>query len=391
MPIFKYKGYDDAGSEIEGIIEADGHRDAATKIKSTGIFPKEISEEVSSGKKILFKKYSPLVLAGITRSLSTLISSGVPLVNAIAALSSEQKGEWNILLIDIKERVSGGSSLARALEAHPEAFPDYYTGMISAGETSGKLNEVLLKLADFLETEISLKNKVKTALVYPIFMALISFFVLIFLFTFVIPKVSKIFEATSASLPFITVVLISISAVFKQYWWLLLIAITSAILLYRKIKEKNKKLIDNILLREPMKILTGLYMLRFTMTLGFLLSGGLPILYAMQLTAKATGNVVLEDRIMSARDLISQGAKLSTSLEGFPPTLLQIIATGEQTGKLPEILEKTAKSYDAEFDRKLQRAISLLEPSLILTMGLIVGFIVVAVLLPIFELNQIVQ
>jgi general secretion pathway protein F len=376
MPIFKYKGYDDAGSEIEGIIEADGHRDAATKIKSTGIFPKEISEEVSSGKKILFKKYSPLVLAGITRSLSTLISSGVPLVNAIAALSSEQKGEWNILLIDIKERVSGGSSLARALEAHPKAFPDYYTGMISAGETSGKLNEVLLKLADFLETEISLKNKVKTAL---------------FLFTFVIPKVSKIFEATSASLPFITVVLISISAVFKQYWWLLLIAITSAILLYRKIKEKNKKLIDNILLREPMKILTGLYMLRFTMTLGFLLSGGLPILYAMQLTAKATGNVVLEDRIMSARDLISQGAKLSTSLEGFPPTLLQIIATGEQTGKLPEILEKTAKSYDAEFDRKLQRAISLLEPSLILTMGLIVGFIVVAVLLPIFELNQIVQ
>ncbi len=150
-------------------------------------------------------------------------------------------------------------------------------------------------------------------------------------------------------------------------------------------------MLDSILLKDPSGILMGLYMLRFSMTMGFLLSGGLPILNAMQLTSKATGNSVLEKRIMSAQDLVSQGAKLSTSLEGFPPTLLQIIATGEQTGNLPEVLKRTAESYETEFDRKLQRAISLLEPSIILLMGLVVLFIVLAVLLPIFDLNQIMQ
>ncbi len=159
----------------------------------------------------------------------------------------------------------------------------------------------------------------------------------------------------------------------------------------KRIKETKKEIIDSIFLREPLGIFMELYMLRFTMTMGFLLSGGIQILNAMQLTAKAIGNVVLENKVLSAQDLISQGAKFSTSLEGFPPTLLQIISTGEQTGKLPEVLKKTAESYEAEFDRKLRRAISLLEPSLVLIMGLIVGFIVIATLLPIFELNQVMQ
>ena len=161
-----------------------------------------------------------------------------------------------------------------------------------------------------------------------------------------------------------------------------------SVLLLKRIKETRKDLIDAILIKDPTGILMGLYMLRFTMTMGFLLSGGLPILQAMKLTGKATGNVVLENRIIEAEKHVSQGAKLSSSLEGFPPTLLQIISTGEETGKLPEVLQKTSESYESEFDRKLQRMISLLEPSLILVMGLVVGFIVVAVLMPIFELNE---
>ena len=160
---------------------------------------------------------------------------------------------------------------------------------------------------------------------------------------------------------------------------------------YRNIMATKRELIDSLLLKEPLGILMELYMLRFTMTIGFLLSGGLQILNAMQLTAKSIGNAVLEKKVLSAQEKVSQGASLSASLEGFPPTLLQIIATGEKTGKLHEVLIKTAESYEAEFDRKLQRVISLLEPVLILTMGLVVGFIVVAVLLPIFEMNQIMQ
>ncbi|HDH05601.1 MAG TPA: type II secretion system protein GspF [Nitrospirae bacterium] len=391
MPVFKYRGYDEKGSSTEGVIEADGQRDAALKIKTKGIFPKEITEAASPGKKILFKKFSPLILADITRRLSILLSSGVPLIEAITALSSEQKDEWRNLLTDIKEQLAGGASLARAMQEHSSIFPEFYTGMIAAGESSGKLTDVLLKLADFLESEINIKNRVRTALIYPIFMACVSIVIVLFLFTFVIPKITKIFEETSSALPISTVIIIWISAALKKFWWLLIALAAGVVMLYKKIMQTKKEIIDAILLKEPTGILMGLYMLRFSMTMGFLLSGGLPILRAMQLTSKATGNVVLENRITAARDMVSQGAKLSTSLEGFPPTLLQIISTGEQTGKLPEVLEKTAESYSAEFDRKLQGVISLLEPCLILIMGLVVGFIVVSVLLPIFELNEIMR
>jgi len=390
MPVFKYSGYDRAGLETEGIIEADGHKDAVLKIKSKGILPRDVSESLSR-KKILFKKPSQLILATITRRLATLVSSGVPLIDAISAISSEQKGEWRNLLTDVKDSLSGGSSLARAMQAHRSVFPDFYTGLVAAGETSGKLTEVLLKLADFLETELNTKNKVRTALIYPVFMACVSVAVIAFLFTFVIPKITKIFEDTSTSLPLITVVLIWISTAFQKFWWLMLAAAAGIVVLYRKIKETRKDIIDSILLKDPTGILMELYMLRFTLTMGFLLSGGLPILRAMQLTAKAIGNVVLERRIIEAESLVSQGARLSASLKDFPPTILQIISTGEKTGKLPEVLQKTAESYESEFDRKLQRGMGLLEPVLILLMGLIVGFIVVSVLLPIFELNQIMQ
>ncbi len=388
MPVFKYRGYDHQGLKTEGVIEADGQRDAALKIKTKGILPKEITEVVPGRRRIFFKKLSPLVLAGITRRLSTLLSSGVPLIDAFSALSSEQKGDWRNILLDIKEGLAGGASLARAMQAHPSVFPDFYTGMISAGENSGKLTDVLLKLADFLESDINLKNKIKTALIYPAFMACVSIAIVLFLFTFVIPKITKIFEESSASLPLITIILIWISAALKNFWWLLLALAAGGVILFRRIRKTRKDLIDSILLKDPTGVLMGLYMLRFTMTMGFLLSGGLPILKAMQLTSKATGNTVLEKKILAAQELVSQGARLSSSLEGFPPTLLQIIATGEQTGRLPEVLKRTADSYESEFDRKLQAGISILEPSLILAMGLIVGFIVLAVLLPIFELNQ---
>jgi general secretion pathway protein F len=388
MPVFKYRGYDQSGSATEGVIEADGQRDAALKIKTKGIFPKEITESVTSRKKTMFKQFSPLVLATLTRRLSTLLAAGVPLIEALGALSNEQKGEWKNILIDVKDRLAGGASFARALSAHPSIFPDFYSGMIAAGESSGKLTDVLLKLADFLEKEINIKNKVKTALIYPTFMACVSVAIVLFLFTFVIPKITKIFEESAAALPFITIILIWISTTLKNFWWLLVAFVGGAVIAYKKIKKNRKDLIDRVLLKEPMGILMGLYMLRFSMTLGFLLSGGLTILPAMKLTSKATGNVVLEKQIISAENLVSQGAKLSSSLEGFPPTLLQIISTGEQTGKLPEVLEKTAEAYESEFDRKLQRSIGILEPALILMMGLVVGFIVVSVLLPIFELND---
>ena len=390
MPVFKFKGYNNEGSETAGIIEADGQRDAAVKIKEQGIFPKEISETSFTGNKFALRRPSRFALSVITRRLSLLISSGVPLIEAIGSLSSEQKGVWKDILQDIKEQVAGGSTLARAMQRH-RIFPDFFTAMISAGENSGELTGVLLKLADYIEAETNTRNKVQTALIYPLFMASVSILIVLFLFTFVVPKITGIFEGTSASLPFITVIIIWITTALQKYWWILLASVIGSVLAFKKFKAGNKELIDSILIKEPIGILMSLYMLRFSMTMSFLLSGGLPILSSLELTAKATGNLSLEKKILSAQEHVSQGAMLSASLEGFPQTILQIISTGEQTGRLSEVLKKTAITYEEEFNKKLQRTIGLLEPFLILFMGLIIGFIVLSVLLPIFEINQLIR
>jgi len=391
MPLFKYTGYKADGSKIEGAFEADSPDDAIVKVKSIGVYPKKIVRAISFKKRFFPITRLSLLLPDITRGLSTLLLSGVPLIEAVGAMAGEQKGQWKNILIDIKDRLSAGASLVRAMQAYPSLFPEFYVSMVSAGEGSGKLAEVLSKLSDFLETQKSIKNKLRTSLVYPVFMTLVSIFVLSFLFTFVIPKITKIFEETSTALPFITRLLILISAVFHKFWWLIVAFIAVSAVLYKRLKKTKREVIDAILLKTPGKILQSLYISRFALTMSFLLSGGLPILQAMQLSAKATGNAFLENKIMSARNLVSQGARLSSSLEGFPLTFLQIISTGEQSGQLSDVLKKAAKSYETEFDRKLQGAINLLEPSLILFMGLCVGFIVIAVLLPIFELNQLIR
>jgi general secretion pathway protein F len=391
MPVFKYQGYKQDGAEIKGTIEADGRKDAIVKMKSAGILPKEIAETLLFKKKIFQWKKLPVLLPDITRSLATMLSSGVPLIEAVGATSSEQKGQWKAILIDIKDRLLSGSTFARATQAYPSVFPGFYSGIVATGENSGKLPEVLSRLADFLESRASLKSKVQTAFIYPVFMGIASVFILSFLFTFVVPKITKIFEETSSALPYITVILIWVSNVFHRFWWLLSLLAAGSWLLYLWLKKSRKEIIDSILLKLPFGTLRSLYLARFSMTMSFLLSGGISILSALNLTSKVTGNAVLEKKILSAQNLVSQGAKLSTSLEGFPPTFLQIISTGEKSGQLAEVLEKAAKSYEADFDKKLQRTVSLLEPVLILLMGLIVGFIVLAVLLPIFELNQLIK
>jgi len=387
MPVFTYRGYDSSGNTAKGTIEAESLKDAVARLKERGIFPGEISERISG--KGRFLRPSSSTLATITRRLSTLHSSGVTLMNAISAIATEHSGAWKDILIDIKDRLSAGSSLGRALDSHPEIFPDFYRGMIHAGESSGRLDDVLRKLADYLETEISIKNKIRTALIYPIFMTCVSTLIVIFLLTFVVPKITVIFEERSVSLPLTTSILIGVSSFLKQYWWSIIFVIVFLWFLIRRLRITHRTLIDSILYREPSGILRTLYMFRFTLTLGFLLTGGMTILESLRLSARATGNHFLEGKIHKAEELVSQGAKLSTGLDILPPTLLQIISTGEQTGRLGELMIRASQSYEEDFERRLQRVISILEPVLILIMGLIVGFIVVSVLLPIFELNQV--
>ncbi len=391
MPLFQYKGYKPDGSSASGTLEADGMQDALSVIKARGIYPKDVREYVQGERSWLFRQHDRALLPYVTRQLATLLGAGVPLVEALRSLSEENRGTWKGLLIDLREKVSGGASLSRAMEGHPGFFPEFFRNMVNAGEQSGSLDAVLAKVADFLEKDSSIRSKVRTALVYPVFMAVVGLVVLSFLFVFVVPKIVKIFESTKAALPIATVILIRISSLFVNYWWLLLILAALAVIGFRRLRLRHRSVLDRLTLRLPTGVMQALYYGRFARTLGFLLDGGLPVLKSLELTAKAVGNIVLEARIMEAAKKVAEGVRLSAALEGFPSVLLQLISTGEKSGSLAAILSRTADSFEEEFERRVQKMLSLLEPSMILLMGLIVGFIVLAILLPLFQLNQLVK
>ena len=391
MPIFQYRGYRSDGSEVTGILEANSYKDAVVRLKDSGLYPKTVKETIYKKRFTFFRRSDPSLLPTTTRQLSTLLSSGVTLVDSLTSIAEEHKGYWQNMLVSIKEHIAAGSSFSKALEVYNKIFPEFYVNMVAAGEVSGNLDIVLRRLADFLESQANLKSKVRMSMIYPTIMICIGFIVLSFLFTFVIPKITNIFKDTESALPFITIVLITMSNIFHNYWWLLLIMLFGGIFGLKRLREKNRVFLDRIVLRLPGNILQTLYLTRFTRTLSSLLEGGLPVLRSLELAAKAIGNIVLEKRIRDAEKRVAEGARLSASLEGFPPVLLQLIATGERSGRLVEVLKSAADSYEDEFSRKVQKALSFLEPAMILIMGLIVGFIVLAVLLPIFQLNQLIK
>jgi len=391
MPIFQYSGYRTDGSEVAGTIEANSQKDAALRLRESGLFPKKVRETVYRGESGLFRRTDVNFLPSVTRQLSTLLSSGVTLMEALNAIADENSGFWKNLLVSIKEKVAAGASFSKVLEEYNSIFPEFYVNMVAAGETSGTLDKVLGRLADFLETQSNLKAKVQTSMVYPVFMICVGFIVLSFLFTFVIPKITKIFKDTESALPFLTVALIWISDIFQHYWWILIGMLLGGIIGLKKVKEKNRLLIDQMVMRVPGKIIQSLYFARFTRTLGFLLEGGLPVLRALELSAKAIGNAMLQNRVIDAAQKVAEGSRLSAALEGFPPVLLQLISTGERSGQLVGILQNAADSYEEEFSRRVQKALAFLEPAMILAMGALVGLIVLAVLLPIFQLNQLIK
>ncbi|MDP2167876.1 MAG: type II secretion system F family protein [Thermodesulfovibrionales bacterium] len=390
MPIFQYRGYKPDGSSASGTVEADGLSEAVLNVRELGVYPKEVSEYIPKGAGA-FKRSDAVLLPYVTRQLATLLGAGVPLIESLRSLAEESKGGWKHVLLNVRERVSGGESLSRSLEGQGKVFPGFYVNLVSAGEESGALDKVLLSLSDFLEQEAAIKARIRAAMTYPAFMVSVGFVVLAFLFVFVIPKIVKIFETTKSALPLITVVLIGVSNFFLNYWWLVIIALLGAVTGARRLNERHRQKVDALKLRAPGNVIQSLYYTRFARTLGFLLKAGLPMLKALELTAKSIGNTVLEVRVSAAAKRVGEGARLSQSLEGFPPVLLQLISTGERSGRLAEVLGSAANSYEEEFTRRVQRALSLLEPGMILVMGLAVGFIVMAVLLPLFQLNQLIK
>ncbi|MDA8086221.1 MAG: type II secretion system F family protein [Nitrospiraceae bacterium] len=383
MPAFRYKAYAASGNETSGTITAETEKQAVLKLREQGVFPHQVSLRKTSA-----SKAKPDTLPFITRQLALLTASGVTVLDALRSLSTETKGHWGDLLGNIADDVSSGMSLSRALGQYT-IFPEFYVKMVASGEASGAMDTVLKSLADFLDEEARTKARVKAALIYPAFMVVVGAVILSFIFAFVMPKITKIFSDSGKALPLATRLLMFISGVFINYWWAIFLLVIIAGYGFRSYYRKNRVKIDAMLMNS--KLLKSLYLSRFTRALGFLLDGGLPVLKALELSGPSSGNLHIEKEVMEARQRLSEGAELSQALHGFPHVFTQLLATGQKSGQLGEAVKKAATSYDEDFKRRLDRSLALLEPSMILIMGGIVGFIVLAVLLPIFEMNQLVK
>ncbi|HKZ45799.1 MAG TPA: type II secretion system inner membrane protein GspF [Thermodesulfobacteriota bacterium] len=399
MPIFQYKAYNDTGKEVSGEVEAASNKDAFQILKRDGLYPKELSSLKSERFvffNLLHRPVSLTKLAITTAQLSTLLASGATLYDALSILINEEENKvLRDVIIRVKERIAEGSSLCVALEDYPEIFPEIYRRMIEAGEASGTLDKVLARLAEYLENRASVQRQVRTALLYPLLMTIVGFGILSFLFVFVIPKITGIFEDTKQTLPLITIILLRIVNLFRNYWPLMLIFMGGGIWGARKFiaKPTGKAFLDRVLLRLPWigGTLTKFYIASLASTLGSLMESGVPILKALDLSKKALGHAAFDTVLNKAITDITEGVSLSESFKGsniVPGFLTHMIAIGERSGKLEDLLLRVASTYEKDFETAVTRAISLLEPLLILTMGFVVGFIVLAILLPIFELNQ---
>jgi general secretion pathway protein F len=310
----------------------------------------------------------------------------------------EENGPLRQALVRVKERIAEGAALSRALAAEPDIFGESYVSMVAAGEAGGALDVVLERLADFLEEQEQVRSKVTSALAYPILMVFVGGGVMLFLLTVVIPRIVTIFEDSKAALPLITVILIKVSHFLQGYWWIPAILIGASVPLYRSAMKRDDLRLkrDDLLLRLPMAggMLQRLILSRFARVLGLLLSSGVPIMKALEITGEVVVNRVYRSYLRGVMEEVAQGGSLSGSLKKsplFPPLLVHLAGVGEKGGNLEEMLVKAGVAYEREFSTRLTRLMGLMEPLLVLAMGLAVGIVVLAVLLPIFELNQLIK
>jgi len=403
MPTFRYKAYNSGGAAVSGTIEADTERQAMAQLKAKGLLPREVQEEGAPGtaaKSFSFQRgVSAADLSLFTRRLATLVASAVPLFEAVVSLhEQEENGLLRQVLARVRDRIAEGASLSRALASEPKVFGESYVSMVSAGEAGGALDVVLERLADFLEEQEEVRGRVTSAMAYPILMMVVGSGVMMFLLTVVIPKIVVIFEDSKASLPLITVILIKFSNFLRGWWWIPAGLAIASVPLYRNAMKRDLMRMkrDVLLLKLPLAggMLQRLILSRFARVLGLLLSSGVPIIRALDITSEVVVNRVYRSFLHVVMEDVAQGGSLSGSLKKsplFPPLLVHLASVGEKGGTLEAMLIKAGIAYEREFSTRLTRLMGLLEPLMVLAMGVAVGIVVMAVLLPIFELNQLVK
>ena len=407
MPVYEFTALNAAGKKIKGVLDADSLTAARQKIRSQGHYPvdiKETSTRSATDKPPLFSrqlgqsvKQQEIHIA--TRQLATLLGAGIPLVPALAGLGEQTANRaLKTVLAQIMDAVNEGNALTSALAEHPRLFSKIYVNMVRAGEASGSLDVVLERLAEFGENQHAIRSRIKAALLYPIFMAVVGIVVLFLLITFIVPSITSVFEGTQQALPLPTVVLISLSTVLKQFWWAVLALAFAAVTAVRWhiATPDGRRRWDTLKLTMPgmrdLSIKTASAL--FSRTLASLLQSGVPLVASLEIVKNILDNVVLAEQISLACEELEKGASLSQFFKGgkwFPPMLVQMMAVGEQSGSLDKMLAKAADSYEKEVETKILALTSMIEPVMILVMGVAVSFIVVSILLPIFEMNQLIR
>jgi type IV pilus assembly protein PilC len=343
-------------------------------------------------------RVKPKNLAVVTRNLATMLNAGLPLLQSIGILAvQEENPTLKAALFDIRATVEAGSTLWQALTRHPRIFNGLYVHMVEVGETSGLLDTILPRLAAYIEKATALKRKIKGALIYPGTIVTVAVAVIIFLLVFVIPTFKGLFSASGTLLPLPTRIVLEMSRIVRQQFLVGLTVLVGAGLglRYWYRTSRGRRAIDHLLLRAPVvgKLICKVSVAKFTRTLSTLVSSGIPILDGLDITAKTAGNTVIEDAVQETRASIASGKTIAEPLEAsgvFPPMVVQMISVGEQTGALDEMLSKIADAYDAEVDQAVANLTTLLEPVLMVVLGVVVGGIIIAMYLPIFKLVSVV-
>ncbi len=404
MAVFAYKGINPSGKAVKGTKDADSAKALRAQLKRSGILVTEILERSEADKKsareINFAKYFNTVSAAdlglATQQLAVLLRSGIPLVEALTALIEQlDNPEFKNAFTDTRDKVNEGTSFANALRAHPRYFSGLYVSMVSAGEASGTLEIVLERLSDFLERQADLRSKVQGAMAYPVVMMGVGVLVMMVLMGFVVPKVSSVYESFSAALPWYTTLLIAVSDFIADFWWLVFIGLGGAFYGFRRWKAtpKGRERWDNWMLKAPLigDLTVKVAVSRFARTLATLLSSGVPVLQAMEITKNVLGNVELMKVIDTARESVREGEGLAKPLkesERFPPIVTHMIAIGERSGQLEQMLENVAKAYDQQVSVRVDTMTRLLEPLIIVVMGVMVGSIAMAILIPLMSMSE---
>ncbi len=403
MGAFEYKAVDSSGKQARGLLEGDNARQVRQLLRERHLLPLEVTEVAEKEKKrrkLGFRRgISATDLALFTRQLATLVRAGLPLEEALHAVSQQtEKPRVSSILMGVRSRLMEGHPLAVGMADFPQAFPEMYRATVAAGEQSGHLDTVLERLADYAESRQILRQKLSSAAIYPIVLSVMSLLIVTGMLVFVVPKIVGIFEDSNQKLPFLTTALISVSHLVRDYGLFGLVALAGGMFAFKRwLRQPSaRRRVDSFLLRLPLvaRLVRGFNNARFTRTLSILSGSGVPVLESMRIAGSVIANLPMWEAVEEATMRVREGATISHSLAArglFPPMTVHLIASGEASGKLDEMLERAADNQERELDGLIGAMLSILEPALIIVMAIFVFIIVIAILLPIFELQQIIQ